>query len=212
MQIKKKNFILAKTLKALGNPESDNYALHVTRDRTEITNGSFAIQMRHSEQQEFEFEPGYPLDVLLSVDDAANIAATIGKGFVKEVIPADDGKTVHVEFESGEIRILPLRECKYATIDSAVPHGRPGFSVAFSAPSLIAVLEAFISAGEGYVVFEFRDNRTTVVVRSATDGREDPAVRAVISPASAHGLVNLPGARASRNANGSEEQQGFPLQ
>lgn len=47
MQIKKKNFALAKILKALGDPESHNYALRIARERTEITNGHFAIRMTH---------------------------------------------------------------------------------------------------------------------------------------------------------------------
>jgi hypothetical protein len=199
----------------LGDPESNTYALHITKEKTEITNGQFAVRMTHSEQREFEFSPDVPIDVRISPDDAANIASSLGKdGHIKAVLPADDQKSVQIEFDSGEIRILPMRTENYPDIQSVVPSGKPRFSIALSADYLIAVCQAVKAADMDGVLLEFRGSRELVVIKPDMQITDEPTVQAVVAPRRVEGVVDIAPAKQpvrNRLSDDDETQRSIPL-
>lgn len=206
MQISKGNFALAKTAKSLVDEESRFFALHITGRHTEITNGAFAVRMRHSEQQEFEFAPEALLSVCLHPEDAANIASSLGKNdAIKAVLPAGDGDTVQVEFESGEIRILKSVKTDFPDIAAAAPSGSPSFSVAIDPEMLIAVLQAFKAKEVGSVLMEYRGSEKIISLRPAAAlNPSDPEVAALLCPQRAEATVELPG--VTREAKHAAEE------
>jgi hypothetical protein len=195
MQISKANFALAKTAKSLVDEESPFFALHITGSHTEITNGAFAVRMRHSAQNEFEFAPEALLSVCLHPEDAANIASSLGKDDgIKGILPADDGETVQVEFESGEIRILKPINTKFPDISTEQPSGSPSFSIAIDPEMLIAVLQAFKAKEVGSVLMEYRGSEKVISLRPAAAlNPSDPEVTALLCPQRAEVTVELPG-------------------
>lgn len=214
MQITKKNFALGKILKVLGDPESSSYGLHITREHTEITNGHFAIRMTHSEQREFEFAPDLPIDVRLSPEDAVNIASSLGKeNHIKAVMPAQDRESVQVEFDSGEIRILRMRDEPYPDIDSVTPSNPPLFTISLDVDYLIAILQAIKATGMTGAMLEFRGSRDVVVIRPAMQS-ENPVVQALLMPRLAEGLIDIGAGKRAMNgraADAEEDQRAFPL-
>lgn len=193
MHISKTNFALAKLIKALSDEEVPGYALHVTGKHTEITSGYIAVRMTHSDQNEFEFSPRSSLDVCLHPDDAINIASSLGKeDGVHAVIPSDDGETVQVEFESGEIRILQPAQIKFPDINAFQPSGKPKFSVAIIPELLIAALQAFKSREIGSVLLEFRGSSQVISIRPAASANpSDPEVSALVLPIRAEDVIDI---------------------
>lgn len=205
MLIEQKNFKLAKAVKALGDPDNFNfYSLHITQEYTEIYLGTFAVRMRHSQQQGFAFEPSEPISVRLTPEDALNIASSLGKkGGIKAVIPTDDRKQVQIEFESGEIRILPTSNEKFPDIVAAFPKKKPLFEIAVNVEALIATLQAFSLAEMSSAVLEFRGTSAPVVVRPLP---ESDSLQAIIAPMVVAGLVDIAPASRKHVPNVADDQ------
>lgn len=213
MQISKKNFSVAKSVRKLAEDGSPLGALHLTNTHTEVTNGHFAIRMTHSPQAAFEFEPTTAVNVQLSPEDAMNIASSLGKeSHIKAVIPVDDGSSIQVEFDSGEIRILKGLQNKYPDIKAVYPNKKASFSIGMNAEYLMTLMTAFRSAEVDHILMEFWGSDEAIRIRPASSANpEDPEVSAVLMPMRTSEVVELPGVKTTKQSVGQNNVLTEPL-